>query len=230
MMCPEFTLQRGFGHVSLGRLRVYDWRKMTDEERAETLARRQSAHRPWHSVPHRFRVGHRRYIITGACYEHAEIVGFSDARMDETADVLCEIGTAHGTRLYAWCVLPNHYHVVVDTDKVEGLLKLLALMHGRSSYRWNLEERCAGRRVWCNDVEREIRSDAHLWASINYVHHNPVKHRYAKRWQEWPWSSATRYLEGMGRERAREIWEAYPVFGMGAGWDEDTGADGHAEA
>jgi putative transposase len=109
---------------------------------------------------------------------------------------------------------------VIDTEDVRGVLKALGRMHGSTSYRWNLEEGCRGRKVWCNDVEREIRSEGHLWASINYVHHNAVKHGYVGRWLEWPWSSAGRYLEGMGEERAREIWERYPVLDMGAGWDD----------
>ncbi len=63
-------------------------------------------------------------------------------------------------------------------------------------------------------------SERHLWASINYVHHNPVKHGYVTRWQDWPWSSAISFLADVGTERAKEIWREYPVKDYGKNWDE----------
>lgn len=198
---------------------MYDWRKMTAREQCQTMAARRLSHRPWHSPPHRFREGVNHYIISAACYEHAPVIGVTPDRMDEFANAL--EGACDGVveERFAWCILPNHYHLVVQTCDVERLLRALGQLHGRSSYAWNGNENCRGRKVWCNAVEREIRSDAHLWASINYVHHNPVKHGYAFRWQEWPWSSAGEFIESVGRERAVEIWEGYPILEYGKGWD-----------
>jgi len=122
--------------------------------------------------------------------------------------------------IFAWCVLPNHYHLLVHAPVVKALLEVLGKLHGRSSYAWNGEENLRGRQVFYRSVEREIRSDRHFWATLNYVHHNPVRHGYVERWQEWPWSSAGSYLEGVGRAEALRIWKAYPVREYGAGWDD----------
>lgn len=54
---------------------------------------------------------------------------------------------------------------------------------------------------------------------MNYVHHNPVRHRYVKRWQEWPFCSAGAFLEAVGRETAEEIWREYPLLDFGEEWD-----------
>lgn len=48
--------------------------------------------------------------------------------------------------------------------------------------------------------------------------HNPVKHDYVKKWQEWPWSSVHGYLEKYGREKIEEIWYKYPLKNYGKGW------------
>jgi len=56
---------------------------------------------------------------------------------------------------------------------------------------------------------------------MNYVHHNPVHHGYVQRWQDWPWSSATAFLEKVGAEKAREIWQEYPILDYGKKWDVD---------
>jgi putative transposase len=199
---------------------MYDWRKLTIEQRREVLDARKMRRHPWHSPPHQLLQGVRQYIVSAACYEHADIIGRSAKRMDEFANELLANCEAPKDELFAWCILPNHYHVVVQTAHIGKLLRDLGLMHGRTSHRWNGEELTRGRKVWHNAVEREMRSDRHLWASINYVHHNPVKHGYVQRWQDWPWNSAASFLDAVGPERAREIWLAYPVRNYGAGWDD----------
>jgi putative transposase len=199
---------------------MYAWRKMTPEERAEVLAARKVGHRPWHSPPHRFLPGTLQYIISAACYEHAPIIGQTAERMDALSDLLYSLVTEFSDHVFAWCVLPNHYHAVLQTAAIKELLHALALMHGRTSFTWNGEDRSRGRRVWCNDVEREMRSQRHLWASINYVHHNAVKHGYVERWQDWAWSSAMSFLDDVGLERAKDIWQEYPVKDYGKNWDD----------
>ena len=69
-------------------------------------------------------------------------------------------------------------------------------------------------------AERYMRNDAHFWATMNYVHNNPVHHGYVERWQDWPFSSAQEYLAEMGREFAEKTWREYPVLDYGKGWDD----------
>ncbi|MBS1792194.1 MAG: hypothetical protein JST85_31095 [Acidobacteria bacterium] len=64
-----------------------------------------------------------------------------------------------------------------------------------------------------------MKSERHFWASLNYIHYNPVNHEYAERWQEWPFSSAHQFLEDVGRDRVVEIWHSYPVLDYGKDWD-----------
>jgi putative transposase len=65
-----------------------------------------------------------------------------------------------------------------------------------------------------------MRSEAHFWSTMNYIHHNPVRHHYVKSWLEWPFSSAHAFLESVGRKEAAALWQMYPVGNYGAGWDE----------
>ncbi|HXI88717.1 MAG TPA: hypothetical protein VNO24_01765 [Blastocatellia bacterium] len=60
-----------------------------------------------------------------------------------------------------------------------------------------------------------MKSERHFWASLNYVHHNPVHHGYVERWQDWPWSSAAEFLQRVAREKAAEIWKKYPILDYG---------------
>jgi len=64
-----------------------------------------------------------------------------------------------------------------------------------------------------------MKSERHFWASLNYIHHNPVHHEYVEQWQDWPWSSAKEFLERVGRAQALEMWKQYPVMDYGKKWD-----------
>lgn len=198
--------------------RMYLWRTMTPEERQQTLEKRKTLSRPWHSPPHRLEPG--QYLLTAACFEHESHIAYSAERFDHFSTSLLDILAPHADRIFAWCVLPNHYHVLLHTTSLKHLLPSIATLHGRMSYNWNTEESARGRQVWCRCTDRAMRSHAHLMATINYVHHNPVKHGYVERWQDWPWSSAQKYLEGLGIEEARRNWLAYPIKDYGKGWDD----------
>ena len=65
-----------------------------------------------------------------------------------------------------------------------------------------------------------MRSDRHYFATLNYVHHNPVRHGYVERWTDWPWSSAAEYLAQMGEIEVKRVWRAYPLYDYGKNWDD----------
>lgn len=122
-------------------------------------------------------------------------------------------------QVFAWIVLPNHFHSLVDTSDVRRLLHSLGKHHGRKSYYWNCEDEKKGRQVWCNAAETAMKSEGHFYASLNYVLHNSVYHGYVEKWTDWPYCNAESYLEAMGREKAMRIWNAYPLYHYGKDWD-----------
>lgn len=124
------------------------------------------------------------------------------------------------TRIHAWCVLPNHYHLLVSVPDLRSATRALGRLHGRTSYRWNQEEQTRGRQVWHAAADRWMRGDRHFWATMNYIHHNPVRHGYVKRWQDWPFSSVHELLAQLGRTEVERLWRAYPLDDYGEGWDE----------
>jgi len=140
--------------------------------------------------------------------------------MDAFARELLAVFATHARQTFAWCVLPNHYHALVEAPHILGLLRELGRFHGRTSHAWNGEENSRGRKVFFRAVERAMRSERHYWATLNYVHHNPVHHGYVERWADWPWSSAVEYLAQTEPEEAKRIWREYPLGDYGKGWDE----------
>lgn len=198
---------------------MYLWRKMTPAQREAAMEYRRTQRFPKHSLPHFDVDGSASFLITSSCYEHRHIPGSSPTRMSECeAGMLAACGK-YSESIFAWCVLPNHYHVHLRTKQIRAVRKELGLFHSGTSFKWNREDNTRGRQVWHNCFEREIASPRHSFATLNYVLNNAVHHGYAKRWQDWAWSNAREYLEAVGREEALEIWNKYPVLDYGRKWD-----------
>ena len=196
----------------------YRWRRMSREQREQTLAYRRENRLPWHSLPH-YEGDTPYYLITAACYEHVPVIGKSHERIVDFEEDLVDTAQAHSTHLFAWILLPNHYHFLVRTIGVKQLLQALGRLHGRTSFDWNGEDDCRGRTLWCNAAETAMKSEGHYWASVNYVLHNAVQHGYVRRWQDWPYSNAEQYLAAVGRETAIRRWRTYPLLEYGKDWD-----------
>lgn len=199
---------------------MYAWREMNASQRKEVLLQRRLDRRPWHSPPHFDYDAPHCFHLTAACLNHSPLIGQTPKRMsDFEADLVATLRDA-SLELRAWCVLPNHWHAVVKTADLKETLKRLGQLHGRMSRCWNLEDERVGRSCWFCCADRRIRNDAHYFATLNYVHHNPVHHRYVKHWQEWPFSSAEQWLADIGFDEASRIWKEYPLLDYGKGWDD----------
>jgi len=197
----------------------YVWRELNEKERAELLAWRKTRGHPWHSPPHRPN-GYLRFLISAACFEHHHYIGRTGQRIDNFSRELLSVFAANARQTFAWCVLPNHYHALVEAPDMKLLLHELGLLHGRTAHAWNSEEKTRGRKVFFRAVERAMHSERHYWATLNYIHHNPVRHGYAERWMDWPWSSAAEYLAETGFKDAKRVWQEYPVRDYGKHWDD----------
>ncbi|MFZ4767714.1 MAG: hypothetical protein ACOYMN_22435, partial [Roseimicrobium sp.] len=143
---------------------MYHWRDLTPEQREAVLRRRKLASHPWHTPPHPLG-GEGEYHLTAACYEHRPFIGYSAERMDQFTTDLLE--ALVGVEVHAWCVLPNHYHLHVTTPGLKETIARLGRLHGRSSFLWNGEEGKRGRQVWHSVADRQIRNEAHGWATVN---------------------------------------------------------------
>ena len=92
--------------------------------------------------------------------------------------------------LLAWCVMPNHVHLLIQTCEEWNLSDLL---HGWKSFTSHAINSHLGRNgaVWMVDYfDRYIRDDLHLAAVIEHIHGNPVKAGLVDDEKSWPYSSA----------------------------------------
>ena len=201
---------------------MYEYRKLTPEQRAELVQQRLALGYPPHSPPHHVR-GQRLYLLTATCYEHRVLMGDQERRR-QVLDALFQTLTTNGTEIRAWIILPNHYHILVYEADLRAVGRALRLVHGPTSRRWNQEDGSLGRQVWHCYADRAIRSKAHYYTTLNYIHYNPVKHGWAGSPYGWTESSVHWYLKHRGREWLRDLWVCYPLRSYGRGWDDFAAA------
>jgi hypothetical protein len=70
---------------------MYNWRKMSDEDKEQALKIRRARKLPWHSPLHLDFEGEHQYLISSACYEHAPIIGPSAEHLTECEEGLLEV-------------------------------------------------------------------------------------------------------------------------------------------
>ncbi len=196
---------------------MYDYRRLTTDQRSQVLEARRERGFPLHAPPH-FRGEAGEYLISAACYEHRRVFDGPELLSWLAEEVLDAFAKA-GFEYDAWVFLPNHYHVLTHVADLGHASETLRKLHSRLATQVNSRQEQRGRRVWYRYSDRQIRNERHHFASLNYLHHNPVRHGYVAKMEHWPWSSVHEYLENEGREWLKRLWDAYPIPDYGKGWD-----------
>jgi REP element-mobilizing transposase RayT len=100
----------------------------------------------------------------------------------------------HGTHYHclAWCIMPNHVHVIIRTFSSHPLAKVIKSWKAWSARRINALLGQEGI-FWARGYfDRFMRDQNHLIKTIRYIELNPVKAGLCKTPEEWPFSSARR--------------------------------------
>ena len=120
-------------------------------------------------------------------------------------------------RCYAYCVMPNHYHFLVETLRPtlgDGMRHLNGSYARWFNRRYGFNGHLFGGRFHSASVE----SEPHLLELSRYIVLNPVRAGICRRPEDWPWSSyraivglepvpsflsPDRLLQHFGRDRSR---------------------------
>jgi putative transposase len=105
--------------------------------------------------------------------------------------------------LQAWCVMPNHVHVVIVTD--HNVLLGSIIKSWKHSVAWSINKaNGTNGSVFALDYfDRYIRNLRQAETAIHYVEVNPVKAGLCFNAADWPWSSAYHRANGWQPRRDR---------------------------
>jgi len=129
------------------------------------------------------------YIVTAGTFQKREFFS-TPALLTRLTNLLLNLAEARGWMIQAWAVFPNHYHFVAESQRPETLRLLIRELHSRSALQLNREQDAAGRKVWFQYWESRISFHRSYLARLQYVHQNPVHHRFVRNANLYKWCSA----------------------------------------
>jgi len=102
------------------------------------------------------------------------------------------------TRLLAYCVMPNHWHLVVwprEDGELSRFVGWLTLTH---TQRWHAYRESTGSgHVYQGRFKSfPVQDDDHLFAVARYVERNALRAKLTPRAEQWRWGSLWRWLHG----------------------------------
>jgi REP element-mobilizing transposase RayT len=108
-------------------------------------------------------------------------------------DCLAEAMPRYGVQVHAWCLLGNHFHLLLLSE--EGRLSdAMRFLASRFTQRFNYRHGRDGPLFRGRFASVAVESSSHLAQVSRYIHRNPVEAGLAAEAWQWPWSSARAYL------------------------------------
>ena len=98
-----------------------------------------------------------------------------------------------GTAIWAWCLMPNHVHLLLVPSTPSGLADALGRAHRRYALEINRRQGWSGA-FWQGRFGSVPLDERRLYVCFRYVELNPVRARLCGGPEGWRWSSARAHL------------------------------------
>jgi putative transposase len=133
-----------------------------------------------------------------------QVVFLSQSDRKVYLDLLRENSSKAGVAILAYCLMPNHIHLIAEPVEELALATMLRRVHGRYAQYFNARKQRSGH-LWQNRFYSCPLERTHLWNAITYVERNPVRAGFVGRAEDFAWSSAAAHLGGKDTSRALDM-------------------------
>lgn len=138
---------------------------------------------------------------------------FCDADYKYYLELMSVSSKKAGTEIWAYCLMPNHVHLVMLPGEEDGLRAALGEAHRRYTGYINCREGWRGH-LWQERFHSFVMDEEYLLATVRYVERNPVAARLCDKPEQWRWSSAQAHIEGKDNKLVR----VQPMLGRIDDW------------
>jgi len=133
----------------------------------------------WHHVMSRARRGQDLFV--------------DKADYQQFIDLLQEITDLFNINVAAYCLMPTHYHLMLQTPDA-NLSRCMRHLNGIYTQRYNVSHSCDGTLFRGRYKSILVDADNYVLQLVRYIHRNPLKAGLVKRLDQYVWSSHKGYL------------------------------------
>lgn len=120
-------------------------------------------------------------------------VFFSDDDYQTYRAILIHQARRYRLQIWAYCLMPNHVHLIAVPATSEGFAQPIGHTHSRFALLINRRQKWTGH-LWQERFSSFPMDEFHLAATVRYVLLNPVRAGLVDRVEDWPYSSARAHL------------------------------------
>jgi len=131
----------------------------------------------------------------------------SDKDYEAFVSLMREAKERYSLKLLAYCLMPNHFHIVLMPAQSEDLSKWMQWLMTSHVRRYHRYHGTSGH-VWQGRFFSSPLDEAYLWAAMRYVERNPVRAKMVRKAENYRWSSAAAHC----RVREDEVLTKKPIW------------------
>ena len=140
--------------------------------------------------------GLHHIVVQGKRREHIFAL---DSDKELYIDTLLRYKEKTQIRLYAYCILDNHLHVVLQETEEEDVSSFMRRVGVSYAYWYRAAhpERQGGKAIFRGRYMSEpLQSEQELLEAVRYIHQEPVRQGLVSHMEDYPWSSYRLYITG----------------------------------
>jgi putative transposase len=130
-------------------------------------------------------------------------------------DIIEEAVKKFNMRLLAYCVMPNHWHLVLYPRDDRDLSKFMGWLTNTHTRRWHTRWHTTKKTIGHGHLYQGryksfiCQNDNHFLALVRYVERNAKRAKLVKEAQNWKWGSAWRRIYGTLNQK--KVLSAWPI-------------------
>jgi len=138
---------------------------------------------------------------------------FCDDDYQAYLDLVAEWCGQRRVAVWAYCLMPNHVHLIVVPKSEDGLRRAIGEAHRRYTRRVNFRQGWRGH-LWQGRFASFVLDEPYLLASARYVELNPLRARLATAPSEFRWSSARAHI----KRKDDRLVKVAPMLALAKSW------------
>jgi len=133
----------------------------------------------WHHVMNRARRGQDLFVVK--------------ADYQQFIDLLQETAELFNVNVAAYCLMPTHYHLMLQTPEA-NLSRCMRHLNGVYTQKYNVNHVCDGSIFRGRYKSILVGADSYVMQLVRYIHRNPLEAGLVKRLDRYAWSSHKGYI------------------------------------